>query len=213
MGDLNFVPAWYPRALRRRRYFKLQLAASVVALFGMATYGYATLRGIRADRRGLAEQQTALDVRRKEVKQLDELLELQGQLLSKQKIVAQLGMPVDTTRLVAELERCANPAISLSEFDIHTAERSISVSESAVKSRKNSDDIPTTSRRLEVLVRGISPDATSVAMFNNAVADRRFFEQVRLANTAEKIQDKRAIREFELTFFVPLDYQPPSERK
>ncbi|HQY89364.1 MAG TPA: hypothetical protein PK402_11995, partial [Tepidisphaeraceae bacterium] len=68
-------------------------------------------------------------------------------------------------------------------------------------------------RRLEVLVRGISPDATNVAALNNAIATRRFFEQVRLISTTEKTQEKRAIREFELTFLVPLDYQPPTERK
>lgn len=213
MRDLNFVPAWYPRALRRRRYFKLQLLASVVALFGLAIHGYMTFRQLRADRHVLTERRTALEMKRKEVKQLDELLELQAQLLSKQKIVAQLGVPVETTRLVSELEQCMNDSVSLSEFDIHTVERSISVSESVSKSKKKSDDVPTTSRRLEVLVRGTSPDASSVAMFNNAVADRRFLEQVRLTNTTEKIQDKRAIREFEMTFLVPLDYEPPVERK
>ncbi|HQY89639.1 MAG TPA: hypothetical protein PK402_13380, partial [Tepidisphaeraceae bacterium] len=128
MRDLNFVPAWYPRALRRRRYFKLQLLGSVIALFGVGVGSYMLFRELRADRHELIARREALDLKRKEVKQLDELLELQAQLLAKQKIVAQLGMPVETTRLVSELNQCMSESVSLTEFDIHTVERSMTVS-------------------------------------------------------------------------------------
>ncbi len=208
MRELDFMPAWYPQLIRRRMALKIQLIASgVVLLIGASAMAVLSRTASQAQtHRDLTEHQ--LLTTRKEVKQLDELLGLQGQLLSKRQIVAQLGLPVELTRLLSELVDCMPSSMTLSEIDVKTESRAKSIDQIASETKRKKDAPPSLSRSLEVRFVGVAPTEVDVTTFYGKLADRTFLENLRLVQSSEKRDRDHVMREFEIMFSIPLDYAP-----
>jgi Fimbrial assembly protein (PilN) len=149
---------------------------------------------------------------REKVTELDELLGLQKELLRKRQMTAQLGLPVELTRLVGELASVMPGSMVVRELEVKTSEQARSMDQIAGERRSKSDVVATVSRRMNVRIVGVAPTEADVTMFYARLADRRFFEETRLVRSGEKSEGELVMREFEIMFSIALDYAPTGSK-
>lgn len=211
MCEVEFLPSWYPAALRRRALLRAQTWATVAIAVAVGLFLLLQRRALYAveiDRRSAAAE---LADTRSKVQELDEQVRLQAELLDKQNLVAQLGMPVELSRVLAEVGDCMPADVTLEEMNVATAETDRTVVEqqrgrSGKPLRDAANDSIAKSRRLRVQIAGVAPSDSQVYGFFGQLADRRFFDNVRLDRTSERRTDSHVMREFAVSFEVPLDY-------
>jgi hypothetical protein len=206
MREIEFLPDWYPRVRRQRAWFRVQAWATVVLLVGVTLY-------VAVQRRSLfiaesTQRSAAAEVAdtRSKVRELDEQVRLQRELLGKQTLVAQLGLPVELTRIIAEVGDCMPSEMSLEEIDINTSETERSVADQQRGRGTTGPREATKSRKLRVTVTGVAPTDSQVYSFFGRLADRRFLDNVRLERTGERRTREHVMRDFVVSFEVSLDY-------
>jgi hypothetical protein len=206
MREVNFVPAWYPAVIRQKRLLTIQAwATAIIVVGGLATLLAAHRAGAAANHDLLQSKERAQQMIKK-VHELDELLDLQKQLKLKQGIVNELGLPVELSRMVAEMGACAPREITFTEIVALTAEHApATIAERAAAVAGQRNTVP--SRQLQIRLRGIAPTESEVTTFYSKLIQRPCFSQVRLVNSNEKIDVDHKMREFEVGFTINLDPQ------
>ncbi len=204
MAEPNFIPEWYPIARRQQRLLNLQWSTAL-ALAGLLTaWSFIGHRSAALASSELDETRTQLDERYREVRQLEELQRFQTELLSKQHLVGQLGLPIEVGRILQEVGNCQPDAVSLSEYAQEQVEHAIPLTD-LTRSSSRSKIKPQVERFLEVTLRGIAPDDSAIAEFNARLSDQRFFDSVQLVSSVEQQRDRRVVRSFAINFRIPLD--------
>lgn len=206
MREVNFLPTWYPKVVRQKKLLTVQAwATAVVVTVGLVTLFSAHRAGAAANEELLRSKERAQQMI-KQVHQLDEMLDLQKQLVGKQAIVNELGVPVELSRVIAEIGVCTTKEVTFTEFAASTIERApASIAERAAQIAGAKSSAPT--RQLSLRLRGIAPTEAEVTNFYSKLIQRPFFSTVRLVNSNEKVEADHKMREFEVTFSINLD--PP----
>jgi hypothetical protein len=201
--EIDFLPAWYPQLRRQRSLFRAQVWLSFAILCAIVI----TLVSMRTSVvRAQSELRTVEDHLTRtfnEVKELDETISLQKQLMAKQQLAAQLGLPVELTRVMAEVASCMPAEMSLEEVGFTTEEYRPSIAEAA----RNGTAASLISRKMRVRLKGVAPSETHVGGFFGKLSDRRFLDEVRRDSTYDRDVGVHRVRAFEISFTIPLDYQ------
>jgi Tfp pilus assembly protein PilN len=209
MPEVDFLPAWYPQVRRRHFLLRAQLSASLVLLVSAALVLMFNQREAHATRTRAAELQDTLRQTRDEVRELDELLSLQEQLLAKQRVVEQLGLTVEATRVLADIDRVLPAGSSLDQFTLETVETPRQLGDiAAEKKRRKSASPPTLTRQTQVRIRGVAPAEAQVTQVFSALLAMRHLHEVRLESSAEMSESLNGGRSFDMSFVIPLDYAP-----
>jgi hypothetical protein len=206
MREVNFLPAWYPNVVRQKRLLTAQAWATAIVVGGGLAALFAAHRAGAAANNELLQSKVQAQQMIKQVHQLDEMLDLQKQLVAKQGIVNELGLPVELSRVVAEMGACAPREVTFTEIVANTVERApATISERAAALAGQRTATP--SRQLQLRLRGIAPTESEVTTFYSHLIQRPCFSQVRLVNSNEKVDVDHKMREFEVTLTINLDPQ------
>jgi hypothetical protein len=146
---IELLPAWYPQTVRRRRWLKLQ-----AALTGLLVLVFAVVLILRTE--DVAASRSELEMIKLERARVDDLLaeldqsqEELAELTSEAEMLSHIGLPLEITRLFAEIERLMPEAMTLDSFTVSTIEQAPRAPEVARAKRENKPE----------------PEATAVMQF------------------------------------------------
>lgn len=211
MREVNFLPAWYP-SLRRQR---ASLTAQTWVTAGLVVAGLVTLAAVHAHstEAAAALQQTrhrAIQATQN-VQKLDETLVLQQQLVAKQKVLTDVGLPVEVARVVGELAQAAPREVCFDSIEIRTDEQTRAPS-IADRAKAGANVSPTVTRRLQVRLTGLAPTEDAVTMMWSKLLQQPFVDDARLANSTDHEDSGHLMRAFEITLSIPMDVTPEVAR-
>lgn len=206
MREVNFLPTWYPKVVRQKRLLTAQAWITAVLVGGGLVALYSAHRTSLAAGAELQHSKDRAQQMIKQVHQLDEMLDLQKQLVAKQAIVTDLGLPVEISRVVAEMGACAPREVTFTQLWANTAEHApVTIAERAAAAVGGRADA--VSRKLDLRLHGVAPTEGEVTTFWSRLMARPSFSAVRLVNSTEKVDGDHKMREFEITFSIDLDPQ------
>lgn len=201
MREIDFLPEWYPAVRRQRGVLRLQVFASAaIVVIGVASLAF-SYQQCAAAQQELDHTNDRAAQAVKQVQQLDEMLSLQNQLVAKQQIVSELGLPVETTRVVSEFNECLPREVSFTEISMHTTETTVD----SISERAKQGGGKAVTRRLEMELKGIAPTESEVTALWSRLIQRPFCMDVRLVNSVERTSGDHCWRYFEITLAIPLD--------
>ncbi len=203
MREVDFLPEWYPKARRRRRAVVVQAWATLLAALGVGLWLLVARTSVRSAQASLSNLDGELSSAKTQLDQLNQLRGLKAQLVEQDRLLADLGLPVDLARLTAELDRCMAPRMALTSLAVNTEERLRPVDAGAMRGKAGPP--PPIDRTLRVSVVGVAATDIDVATFFAALNAVPFFEQANIRRSEEKIRDNRRMREFEVEFAVDLN--------
>src|SRR4051812_32853338 len=125
MREIEFLPDWYPQAIRRQSILRLHVATALLVLIAMGTWSWQAHRNIAVANQSANTVTAQVAQSRLELHQLDEQLELQRQLELQHRIVVRLGLPVEMSRVVQTLEGLMPAEMSLVELKTERASAAI----------------------------------------------------------------------------------------
>ena len=202
MREIDFLPVWYPKVRQQRRLLKIQaIGTAAVVLAGLIALAI-TQKKADAARAELSDAQLRSQRTIEAVQELDEMLALERRLSSQQKIVAELGLPVEINRLLCEVGGCLSSESTLTSVSATTRE----IAPNATLVDRATGRAPAPTRVMELKVCGVAPTEAEVTAFWTRLATLPFLEQVKLVNTDESTDGDRVMRKFELTFAIRLDF-------
>lgn len=205
MPDIEFLPAWYPRARRKKRVALVQFYMTVVLGLGLGLWMLLIRRNTVAAAASLDQISQQVVETRGELRQLDDQERLKDQLLAQQRVVDSLGLPVDVARLFHTVEQALPPEVSLTLFELRVDE-----SQPVVSSLNVGKTIPMApDRRLRVHFIGVAPSNGDIVRLLAGLTDVPFFEDV-VTSLRDKTVSGHVMREFEISFWMSLNQ--PSER-
>lgn len=203
MREIDFLPAWYPKVRRQRRLLTIQAYATAVLVLAGLIALFATQRKADAARHELEGSKQRAQKTIEAVHELDEMLKLEQRLSQQQRIVAELGLPVEVNRVLAEVGSCLPREATLTQINVLTQETSQQLTILDRATGKNGGP----RRQMELKVSGVAPTEAEVTTFWTRLAALPFLEQVKLINTDESRQGDHLMRKFEVTFVIRLDFQ------
>ena len=190
MGDLEFLPAWYPRLRRQERTLSgyVMLAIAVV---GYVCWCCSTTHTRLAE---AATQASALDARinADETSALDpaQAAAQVSQLLNAAQGLAEVRGRMPLSRDVSAIAEVIPPGVLLTELSVETPETS-----AATATQPTLDG-------LLVRLRGQAPRVADVANTQAAISRLRCVKQLRLSAARDLPGPGNVSREFEMTFLL-----------
>ena len=116
MRELEFLPPWYPKLRRRRRMVVIQAWLTLVTGGALALWFTLAQHNVHAREAQLGSLDRDLSQTHSELRQLDELLDMKHQLQVQEEVMSKIGMHVEVTRMLAELDRLMPREMSLLEL-------------------------------------------------------------------------------------------------
>ncbi|MFT3785249.1 MAG: hypothetical protein QM770_03665 [Tepidisphaeraceae bacterium] len=208
MREVDFLPDWYPRVRWQQVLLKIEVSIVVTLVLVVSAYLVWMRQRVTTAESAFRVVSSEQAETRRQVKELDQTMQLQAELLSKQRLVAELGMPIELTRVISEIGECMPSEMTLNEFECTTDQRPMGIEEKALRGIRDEPGAGprvAMTRTLQVAMRGVAPTESQVARFYGDLAERRFFDGVRL-NSEETKSNDHVMRNFETSFTVPLDY-------
>jgi Tfp pilus assembly protein PilN len=212
MRELEFLPAWYHQTRGHKRIVLIQTWTLVLLVVGLSTWTLLARRSIRAAEASLVTLSGRLEQTQTEQKVLEQHLSLKQQLESRRRLIASLGFPVETTRLLQTLDGLMPPEMSLLDFSCETVEQPRQTS-GVLGARyivppageQQSGALRQMDRRLNVKLVGVAPSDLDLASFLAGLSGVPFFEQVAVTYARDKLDAGHILREFEVTFSIDLN--------
>lgn len=210
MRDIDFLPGWYPVLRRRRALVVTQAWATAVLMATICLFGVAAHHRVMAFEDNGRVIQRELVQTRSELKMLDEQLRLKKQLEQQGIVQSRVGLQVDVTRLLGELEHLMGPDMALLELAAETQETvqapKVNNNRSTVVNKSAKPETPAiVQRKLKLKLVGIAPSDVDVANFLAGLTNKPYFDQVAMTYAKDRVQEGRMTREFQLTFLINLD--------
>ena len=200
MRDLEFLPEWYPQTRRRKRLVFLQGWLTLLLVLGMGAFLVKAERNIIAADRSLAAVKGQLSQTNSQLAEMDKLDAIRRQLRRQAQITSRLGMYVETSAVIHELERLMPKQMSLTGLQIENEEKSETSAVVAARGGEAPVD-----RRLRVRLQAVCPTAVDMASFLTQLSAVPFFEQVNLNRAGEKSDSGHTMHEFEVTIVLNLN--------
>ncbi len=201
MREIEFLPDWYPRARQRRRLLHVQGYATAVLIGGLAIWMFLAQKGLRSAQAAHDSVASQLGQSKLELKQLDEQLLLKQRLEVQKQIVSKLGLPVEMSRMIAEIDHAMSSETSLIELNIDTSEQQRQAS--PAKPGLQRDML--TDRKLSVRMLAIAPSDADLVKLLGALTIVPFFEDVHVNFVRDKSDHAHLMREFEVSFDMDLN--------
>lgn len=208
MHEIEFLPEWYPRIRRRKRVVVLQTWMTFVVALGLGAWIVMAQRNIRHAQAAMNSLDSQMAQTQTEQRQLEEQLAIKKELLLKEQIVAQLGFPVEMSRLLRSLDTIMPPEMSLVDASFETSEQLVAGSTAAAL-RATADKEQSIDRRLKVKLAGVAPSDVDLANFLAGLTSYSFFQKVSLVKASDKTDSGHLMREFEVTFEMDLNQPLP----
>ncbi|MGF1635156.1 MAG: hypothetical protein ACFCVE_14990 [Phycisphaerae bacterium] len=209
MHDVEFLPAWYPRLMRRRRavVFQAWLAAGLAC--GLCVWVLVSKQSVMADRATLQDLDRQITGTQVLLDQLRAARAVRDELNVKDQLLADLGVPVEVNRLVTEVALSMPGSVSLLEFEVQSTEqRQEPVGASRWTRQARQKAVPAVNRRIAVRLKGIAPGDVEVTEVFSNLSRVPFFEQVRMNYGRDRHDRDRILREFEITFWLNANHVP-----
>lgn len=203
MREIEFLPSWYPRLAQRKRYLRLQAFACLLVVMGLGLWLILAQYNVRVARGTLNMVDQQLQQSRSDLKTLDEQLALRNQLGVQQQIMARLGLPVEVSRMISQLDVIMPREMSLLDLNVETEEL---VRQAQGNESKNNGDRPI-DRRLRIKLLAVAPTDLDLANFLAGLNNVPFFEQASMTFSRDKIDSGHLMREFEVTFCMNLSQE------
>ena len=208
MRELEFLPDWYPQARRRARLLRMECWVALLLLAGLGTWLALAQRNVRQAEASAATVATQLAQSELELMHLRQQLELKAQLEVQKQIVARLGLPVETSRLLRTLDALMAKEMSLQELSLDTEERVRQVAQGAAAPAAPAPGAgdPPLERRLRVKLLAVAPSDVDLANFLVGLTNTPFFEQVSMTFSRDRSEGGHLMRQFEVTFSMDLNH-------
>jgi hypothetical protein len=204
MRELEFLPPWYPQLRRRRRMVVIQAWLTLVTALSLALWFSLARSNVMAKEARLDTLNRDLSQTHSELRQLDELLDMKKQLQVQQEVMSKIGMHVEVTRMVSELDRLMPKEMSLLELKLTTTEEPRKVDTVAALTQIKDQPMD---RRLQVHLWGVAPSDLDLATFYGRLNDVPFFDRVAIIESADFADGGHVMRKFEITFSMNLNSQ------
>jgi Tfp pilus assembly protein PilN len=206
MRELEFLPEWYPRLRRCKRMLVLQAWLTLAIVGGLGLWIGLVQRNIRSAQAAVTALDAQMRQSKTEQQQLEAQMTLKKELSQKEQIIAELGFPVEMSRLLRTLDAIMPREMSLLEISCSTEEVSPPAATSAAAARAKPEKDKQVMRRLKVRLIGVAPTDVDLANFMAALqSEYRFFENVALVRADGRSEGGHLMREFEVTCAIDLD--------
>jgi hypothetical protein len=134
-------------------------------------------------------------------------LRIKKELEQQEQIVAQLGFPIEMSRLLRTLDLIMPREMSLKDITCTTREQPVVVrGVAAAQARPNASTA--IDRWLEVTLVGVAPNDVDLANFLAGLTSYPFLEQIALIRADGKVDGGHLMREFEVKFSMNLNTLP-----
>jgi|KBSSwiStaDraftv2_1062776.scaffolds.fasta_scaffold1104741_2 hypothetical protein len=203
MRELEFLPGWYPQTRRRKRIIAIEgyiVAGLILVLGGWVAFAQRSVRTRELKLHALEQQ---LDTAYSKEQLLNKQLALRQQLSEREELIASLGYPVELTRLLQTLDSVMPKEMTILELDCQTREVARPVSTVAAVFKPN--EKKQVDRRLDIKLRGVTPDDSDIGNLLSELQKRPFFEQLNVTTINNRTDDGHRMREFEVTFSMNLN--------
>jgi len=210
MRELEFLPEWYPVMRRRRALAVTQSWATAVLLAGACLWGISGHQRVMAyqaesERIGAEFKQVRADL-----KLLDEQLRMKQQLEQQDEILRRVGLQVDFTRLLAEIDQLMSKQMFLVQISAETqetirkpdAKATLAVVEGTESASKK---VERPDRLLKVRLVGVAATDVDIANFLAGLTSRAYLDRVAMTYARDRVSQGRVMREFETTFVIDLN--------
>lgn len=208
MRDVNLLPSWYPLLRRKRRRLYAQLAVSGVALLAMLGWWGLGYERLDATRGLLGATRDQLSEKQDEVAHLRRIVGLQEQLISKQRVMSQIGLPVEQSRVLGAIIDVMPADTWLTLVTARTEERLLTAAELGLTSTRVRGEAPKT-RRLLIRIEGLALSDADVMTLFSTLSTNPVFEHVKLGGSSEIQHLGRLARRFDMSFQIRLDVERP----
>jgi hypothetical protein len=207
MREIDFLPAWYPAIQRRYGQLIVQLWVTVAVILIVAGYAIAKQMQVRAAHRATAQTEAQITLSRQQLVQLGQKLKYEDELRQQDRIVARLGLGVETTRLLKALQDAMTPEMALTNVSLETEETPLV----PVRTRTDADQSVEYDRRLKVVVDGVAPTEIEPVTLMGNLMKVSCFENVAIQLKEPRTRGGHITREFQVSFDMNLN--PPAEVK
>ena len=199
-NEPNLLPDWYPRILRRRQWLRVQMVVSLLLVMALAFSLVSwkgneevtqwRLRNLNAHR-----QETAL-----ELAELQERERYLATLMRRAEVIEQIGLPVEVTRVLAELDQAASDSVALTRIHVTTDQQ---------RGGAMNEVPPTLMLRFEV--KGIALSADQAISFSQHLQRDQLFHETRLRRASHS-EDGGPV-EFDMSFAIELLLEDRDRRR
>jgi hypothetical protein len=209
--ELEFLPAWYPVLRRRRALATAQAFGTAGLMLGLVFWGVMGHQRVMHKQALAAQTTDELRQVRGQLKMLDEQLLMKQQLQQQEMILRRLGLQVDATRMLGEMDELMGKQTFVLELAIDTEEhvRSAAPAVAAMTGDPSQKPREQVERKLRVRLVGVAPSDVDVANFLAGLSSRSYFDQVAMTYARDRASDGRLMREFEVTFLINLNVREP----
>lgn len=204
MRDMEFLPKWYPRLQKRKRWVVLQTWMMVLLAVGLGLWSLLAGRNIRQAQGTVQMLDSQLDESRQQLNKLDDLLALQKQWQRQYQMLQALSPHVEASRLLAKLQQLMPPEMSLLEANIDVSDPANDRPDMQF-GRRNDRAAQVRSRKVNVRLLGVAPTDVDIANFLAKLSEVPYFEEVSMAYARDRSDNGHTMRQFEVTFSIRID--------
>jgi Tfp pilus assembly protein PilN len=199
--EVNFLPAWYTDAEKRRRAL---VRSACMAVFLLAGLGVLTVK-VYAGRdkaellRNSASQQLASV--QKQVEEVGRLQKAKANLDHQHEIYTELHQAINYSQITGTLAALMPQELALKSLDAHAEKVAVT---RAGDGKGGPPQIDTLSM-VVIDMEGVSPSDVTVANFIGQLAGSKVFQNVKMIYSRQGRQGPLIVREFSIRMEVPLD--------
>lgn len=207
MRELDFIPAWYPKLLHKKRLVILQgwFTASMIVALSLCLF--VKQQNIHAAEFRRDHLQKQLGQAASELQKLNELQSLKAQMSRQAEIVSQLGPHIPVARLLDMLDELMPKEMALLDFSIDTeVEASAPGAMTSGTGATPVAGTPVTvyDRRLNIKLHGVAPSDAELGVFLTRLQTIPHLSNMQ-SHGKDRVSGDHLMRDFEVTFVIHLD--------
>jgi hypothetical protein len=199
----EFLPAWYPKARRRRRWLLIQAWSSVGLIAVLGICFLLSSRNVWRGKVMVNQLNHEMDQANDELVRLTNLVKLHDRLIKQEQVMRRIGVFVEPTRALKLVETAISPDISLVSASFEQVD-------GAAPSVKDGAKAPPVVRTMQARIHGVAPTDIDIGNFVQSLNAITFVEAVTLSYSRERMEKGHVMREFEVSFAINLTQQEGS---